>query len=226
MPDITCPVCNKAYLIEDPNDWRDFVEPTGDRCHCELETKLYIATDSSVDSGDLKCPESVRRNKRYGALIDCETGCTICDGEGMVRHDRAIEVLMPEGMKDYEVTNWNFYTPTTLGWILNNTTDVWYGGCECFGTYDETGCLSCIQEEQNVEPEAVHVTLMEPESTPKRNSKDREVFFLDLTEYLDADGDLSRSDGALWITDGIGAESALPTMKMLYSAIINRRHVG
>ncbi len=220
MPDITCPVCNKAYLIEDPNDRRDFVEPTGDRCQCELETKLYIATDSSVDYGDLKCPESVSGN-------DCETfGCTICDGGGMVSHDRVIEMLIPKGMKDYEVTYWNFYTPTTLGWILNNTTDVWYGGCECFGTYDETGCLNCFLEEQNVEPEAVHVILMEPESTPKRNFKDRKVVFLDLTEYLDADCYLSRSDGALWITDGIGAESALPTMKMLYSTIINRMHVG
>lgn len=224
MPDITCPVCNKDYLIEAPDDWRDFVEPTGDRCNCKHETKLYIATDSSVDYGYFKCPESVSGN-------DCEAGCTICDGEEMVSHDRIIEMLMPRWMKDYEVTNWNFYTPTTLDAYFSNSTEVWYEGCECFGTYDETGCWNCLLDEQNVEPEAVHVTLMEPESTTtlgrifKRNSKDRNAVFLDLTEYLDPDGDLSRSDGALWITDDIGAASALPTQPMLYSIIINRTNI-
>lgn len=206
-------MCNKAYLIEDPDDWRDFIDPTGDPCQCAGDTKIYIATDSSVDYGYLKCPESVGGN-------DCETGCTICDGEGMVRYDEIIEVLMPRWMKDYEVTNWNFYTPTTLDDYFTNTTEVWYGGCECFGTYDETGCWNCLQEEQNVQPEAVHVTLMEPE----RNSKDRNVVFLDLTEYLE-NSDISRSDGALWVTDDIGAASALPTAKMLYSIILNRTHI-
>ena len=221
MPDITCPLCNKAYLIEDPNDWRDFVDPTGDPCNCDGNTKIYIATDSDVDSGYFKCPEGP----------DCWE-CSSCEGNEMVSHDKIIEMLMPRWMKDYEVIGWSFYTPTTLDAYFSNSTEVWYGGCECFGTYDETGCWNCLQEESNQEPEAVHVTLMQPESTTlwgrimKSNSKDRERVIIDLTEHIDKNhSDISRSDGALWISDGIGLASPLPTRQMLYSIIINRTHI-
>ncbi len=231
MPDITCPLCNKAYLIEDPNDWRDFVAPTGDPCDCDGDTKIYIATDSDLEYGYFKCPEGP---DCYG---DPTWECSSCEGNEMVNKDRIIELLMPSWMKDYDreellsVAEWNFYTPTTLDAYFDNTTEVWYSGCEHFGNYDETGCLNCLQRAgQYHEPEAIHVNLTEPKSTTlldkilKRNQEDKHRITLDITPYFDDDADISRSDGALWITDGIGP-TEISTQQMLYSIIINRTNI-
>ena len=228
MPDIDCPLCNKAYLIEDPNDWRDFVDPTGDPCDCDGDTKIYIATDSSLDYGYFKCPEGP---DCYG---EPTWECSSCEGDEMVSHDKIIGMLMPRWMKgsriDYKVSEWNFYFPTTLSDYFSNSTEVWYEGCGCFGTHESTGCWNCLQDEQNKEPEAVHVTLMQPDLSlwgkiMKSNSKDRKRVTIDLTEYIDKNhSDISRSDGALWITDGIG-HTEFPTQQMLYSIIINRTNI-
>jgi hypothetical protein len=225
MPDITCPLCNKAYLIEDPNDWRDFVDPTGDPCDCDGDTKIYVTTDSSVEDGYFKCPEGP---DCYG---EPTWECSSCEGDEMVSHDKIIDLLLPPLMKDYKMDNWSFYTPTTLSDYFSNATEVWYEGCEHFGTYDETGCWNCLQEEQNVEPEAVHVTLKQPETTTrwgkiiKSNSKDSKMVTIDLTPYINNNSDISRSDGALWISDGIGLASPPTTQRMLYYIIINRTNI-
>ena len=213
MPDITCPLCNKAYLIENPNDRRDFVKPTGDSCVCAGDTKLYIATDSSLDDGNFKCPEGPY------CYSEPTWDCSSCDGQERVDYDRIVDLLKPFWAKDYEVGDWNFYTPTTLDAYFENATEIWYGGCDHFGTYDETGCWNCMQEEQNVGPEAVHVNM--------RSGESGEWFTIDMTKYVDEDSDISRSDGSLWIADGteLRFSPLMNTLQMLSPIIINRINV-
>ena len=207
MPDIDCDICNKKYLVEDPNDWRDFVKPPpADRCECDSETKIYIVTESEVSQGQFLCPEYVRGN-------DCDGyGCTICGGDETINQDEIVEALRPSFKEGYEVS-WNLYTPTTLGDLQNNATKVWDYGCGCFGRYDETACLSCFQDEIGEVAEAVHLTLGEPGFSGRGGN-----ITIDVTPYISEDG-LSRSDLALWITDGIE-----PVTRGV-SIVINRRDI-
>ena len=148
VPDILCPICGKEYLVEDPNDWRDFVNPPGGKCKCDLKQIVYIATDSDP--------------------ID---GIAVSDGYGDVTDVLSVAEINQMLGTNFE-TDVHVYYPIKAKNLIDDAVATWYEGCDCFSEYQEPGCLSCAIE--SIRPVEIHLSTWDG----KTNTREHVVGFV------------------------------------------------
>jgi len=169
MATIDCPICGVTLRESDPSGMMNPVA----NCRCDLDRIVYIATDSNV--------ESVAVLDDHGEGVDYLT----------------IDQINRKLGTDFE-TEVQAYYPIRAKDLIDDAMEVWNGGCECFGRFEEPGCLSCVLEHPRwIAPVEIHLTTWDDETETRENA----VGFVG--DDLLAFDDVHLQHGALWTTDAI-----------------------
>ena len=168
MATIDCPICNLTLWESDPSSWMNPVAI----CGCDHEQTIYIATDSNVD------------------------GLVVLDD-----HDEEVDYLTIDQINRKLGTDFEMgvqaYHPIKAQDLIDDAKETWNDGCECFGRYEEPGCLSCLIDYKSISPVEIHLTTWDDKTKTRENA----VGFVG--DDLEAFSDAHLTHGALWTTDAI-----------------------
>lgn len=168
MATIDCPICNITLWESDPSSWMNPVS----NCRCDHEQTIYIATDSDV--------ESVAVLDDHGEAVDYLT----------------IDQINRKLGTDFEM-GVQAYHPIKAQDLIDDAKETWNDGCECFGRYEEPGCLNCLIDYKSISPVEIHLTTWDGKTKTRENA----VGFVG--DDLLAFDDVHLQHGALWTTDAI-----------------------
>jgi len=173
MATINCPICDVTLMESDPSGQMNPAN-TANNCRCDHDQILYIATDSHAGDG-------IPVFDDYGDPVDY----------------LSIKEINQKLGTDFQ-TSVRAYYPITSEALISNMVDTWFEGCECFGSYDETGCYNCaIQADQWIDPVEIHLTTWKG----KAIGTEHVVGFVG--DVLLAFEDSHLQHGAIWTTDDI-----------------------